>query len=113
MEFPKPKSHEKFNIAGNKSQDLDELKDMKLVRLKRQYTKHMQTRYYRAPEVILLNQQKASLFAMDVWSVGCIMAELFDMMQVNCPDYHHRSVLFPGRSSFPLSGRQGDPNDQL
>mmetsp|Transcript_7635 Transcript_7635/g.11851 ORF Transcript_7635/g.11851 Transcript_7635/m.11851 type:complete len:272 (-) Transcript_7635:597-1412(-) len=38
-----------------------------------QYTQHVSTRFYRAPEVILLQRYGPSL---DVWSLGCILAEL-------------------------------------
>lgn len=37
-------------------------------------TDYISTRWYRAPEVILSQKQYAG--AIDVWSVGCILAEL-------------------------------------
>lgn len=37
-------------------------------------TDYISTRWYRAPEVIL--SQKQYTGAIDVWSVGCILAEL-------------------------------------
>lgn len=46
-------------------------------------TEYVQTRWYRAPEVMLSSQQYNH--AVDVWSVGCIMAELLN-----------RRVLFKG-----------------
>lgn len=48
-------------------------------------TEYVATRWYRAPEVML--NRKAYTKAIDVWSVGCIFAE----MLVNRP-------LFPGRN---------------
>ena len=44
-------------------------------------TKHVVTRWYRAPELILLNSQYTA--AVDVWSVGCIFAELLQVLQAN------------------------------
>ena len=42
-------------------------------------TEYVQTRWYRAPEVMLSSQQYNH--AVDVWSVGCIMAELLNRYQ--------------------------------
>lgn len=47
-------------------------------------TEYVATRWYRAPEIMLLHTLYST--AVDLWSVGCIMAELF----LACP-------LFPGR----------------
>jgi len=48
---------------------------------------YIATRWYRAPEVIL--NRKPYTKAVDLWSVGCILAELIG-----------RKPLFPGRDSF-------------
>lgn len=69
--------------------------------MKRQLTGHVVTRWYRAPELILLQEHYTE--AIDVWSVGCIFAELLGMMKENVPSYVERSPLFPGSSCFPLS----------
>lgn len=45
------------------------------VPLRRQYSTHVITRHYRPPEVILLQPY---LYAVDLWSVGCILAELLN-----------------------------------
>lgn len=45
---------------------------------KKQLTSHVVTRWYRAPELILLQEDYTE--AIDVWSVGCIFAELLGMM---------------------------------
>lgn len=45
---------------------------------------YMQSRYYRAPELIFKINKS---FPMDIWSVGCIMYEIYDGL-----------ALFPGRS---------------
>lgn len=61
----------------------------------------MVTRWYRAPELILLEKDYNG--AIDIWAVGCIFAELLTMMQENFPNIHDRKPLFPGGSCFPLS----------
>ena len=61
--------------------------------LTRELTKHVVTRWYRAPELILLNDKYTT--AIDMWSVGCILAELLSMQTQT---YKHRMPLFPGRS---------------
>lgn len=40
---------------------------------------HVATRWYRAPELILLEKKYNA--AIDVWSVGCILGELLCMMK--------------------------------
>jgi len=63
----------------------------------RQMTTHVVTRWYRAPELILLQRYTT---AIDMWSFACILAELLTMLP-NGPS--ERNALFPGRSCFPLS----------
>ncbi|XP_042164172.1 serine/threonine-protein kinase MAK isoform X2 [Oncorhynchus tshawytscha] len=49
------------------------------------YTEYVSTRWYRAPEVLLRSQSYSS--PIDIWAVGCIMAELYTLRP-----------LFPGNS---------------
>eukprot|EP00929_Paragymnodinium_shiwhaense_P000351 TRINITY_DN100597_c0_g1_i1.p1 TRINITY_DN100597_c0_g1~~TRINITY_DN100597_c0_g1_i1.p1 ORF type:complete len:444 (-),score=101.31 TRINITY_DN100597_c0_g1_i1:349-1680(-) len=74
---------------------------------KRVMTKHVVTRWYRAPELALL--QDFYTYAIDVWSSGCIYAELLQMLN---PDVHavDRSPLFPGKSCYPLSPARNQPD---
>jgi mitogen-activated protein kinase 1/3 len=67
--------------------------------LKRHLTGHVVTRWYRAPELILLQENYTE--AIDVWSVGCIYAELLGMLEGTKTE--DRGPLFPGSSCFPLS----------
>lgn len=67
---------------------------------KRAMTQHVVTRWYRAPELILL--QHGYTEAIDIWSIGCIFAELLQM-QEDAIRYEDRGPLFPGSSCFPLS----------
>lgn len=49
--------------------------------MSKQLTRHVVTRWYRAPEVILMNDFYS--YSIDIWSVGCIFAELMSMMKEN------------------------------
>ena len=69
--------------------------------LSRQLTKHVVTRWYRAPELILIQPYSSSV---DIWSLGCIFGELLSMQEGSVPTYQDRAPLFPGGSCFPLSG---------
>ncbi|GAV78214.1 Pkinase domain-containing protein [Cephalotus follicularis] len=51
------------------------------------YTEYVSTRWYRAPEVLLLSSSYTP--AIDMWAVGAILAELFTM-----------SPIFPGESEI-------------
>jgi mitogen-activated protein kinase 1/3 len=63
--------------------------------LARTLTVKVVTRYYRAPELLLGTHEYNS--AIDIWSVGCILAEMLSSL---APTEHRRgeSVLFPGES---------------
>ena len=65
-----------------------------------QLTKHVATRWYRAPELILLAEYDA---AVDMWSAGCIFAELLSMQEESVRDFRRRRPLCPGSTCFPLS----------
>lgn len=82
---------------------MSQLKKTKELRknMKRQLTGHVVTRWYRAPELILLEKDYGP--AIDMWSVGCIFAELLGMMKQSAATYLDRKPLFPGKSCFPLS----------
>ena len=62
---------------------------------------HVVTRWYRAPELILIEKDYSS--AIDMWSVGCIFAELMMMIKENAATFLDRTPLFPGKFCFPLS----------
>ena len=56
----------------------------------------IQTRWYRAPEVILLQDYDPNI---DIWSVGCTFAEL---LSVSSPS-NSCKPLFAGTSCYPIS----------
>ena len=64
-------------------------------------SKHVVTRWYRAPEVILA--QDNYTYKIDIWSVGCIFAELLSMMKDNYSHFTERKPLFPGETCRLLS----------
>jgi mitogen-activated protein kinase 1/3 len=88
---------------------------------KRELTGHVGTRWYRSPEVILL--EKVYTTSVDIWGLGCVFAELLGMMKEIQPNHKQRKALFPGNSCYPLSpavsptlniaGNSVSPGDQL
>jgi len=66
----------------------------------RELTSHVCTRWYRAPEVILLQADYTA--ALDLWSVGCIFGELLGMLGSGRAR-ERRGPLFPGDCCYPLS----------
>lgn len=57
---------------------------------------HVVTRWYRSPEIILLERDYGP--PIDIWSVGCIFAELLTMLKENAKSQFERKPLFPGNS---------------
>mmetsp|Transcript_19435 Transcript_19435/g.29874 ORF Transcript_19435/g.29874 Transcript_19435/m.29874 type:complete len:257 (-) Transcript_19435:248-1018(-) len=88
-------------------------------RPERRNSAHVQTRYYRSPEVILLERDYDE--RIDLWSLGCVLGE----MLLSLPCYRREvmalRILFPGQSCYPLSPISGTDeakikvtiNDQL
>eukprot|EP00475_Leptophrys_vorax_P042663 TRINITY_DN80490_c0_g1_i1.p1 TRINITY_DN80490_c0_g1~~TRINITY_DN80490_c0_g1_i1.p1 ORF type:complete len:622 (+),score=126.85 TRINITY_DN80490_c0_g1_i1:188-2053(+) len=74
-------------------------------RHRRQLTMHVVTRWYRPPEVILLAEQYDC--AVDMWSLGCIMADLLSMVKENVSDPLQRRPIFPGNTCYPLTAEDG------
>lgn len=107
---PHPHTH---ILVENEEDKTNEAK----MKLNRDLTRHIVTRWYRAPEVILITQDRKYLPAIDMWSIGCIMSELLQMQRENVPDAAKREPLFPGKSCFPLSAKDPfayqDRMDQL
>ncbi|POW11912.1 hypothetical protein PSTT_04912 [Puccinia striiformis] len=75
------------NILVNENCDL-KICDFGLARLQDpQMTGYVSTRYYRAPEIMLtwqkydsisLNQNVSAVYLVDIWSAGCIFAEMLE-----------------------------------
>ena len=87
----------------------------------KQLSGYIATRWYRPPEIILLETVYDT--SVDMWGLGCVFAELLEMIKENQPNIEKRSALFPGTSCFPLSPSTNaemdlknpltTPNDQL
>merc|ERR1719295_1750699 len=89
-----------FGLARGFAEDLmadkkQQKKNRKKKGIQRGLTTHVVTRWYQAPEVILLQQKQATLTAVDMWSVGCIFGELLQMQKDNCSTVWKRGPLFP------------------
>lgn len=80
-----------------------------LKKQERSKTCGVQSRFYRAPEVITLHKQYGK--AADVWSMGCILLDTLLSLQ------NKSRYLFRGKQCFPISppaGRDAKPsNDQI
>jgi len=100
-DLPLPKAESKPAKQGNPKLVKSSGGLIKATNMKRELTGHVVTRWYRAPELILLEKDYTA--AIDVWSVGCIFGELLGMIKENAPTFLDRSPLFPGTSCFPLS----------
>lgn len=64
-------------------------------------TLRVTTRWYRAPEIILLDKDYNK--PIDIWAVGCIFGELLKTMRIVCADALQRFPLFPGKYCYPVS----------
>lgn len=71
-------------------------------------TPHVVTRHYRAPELILLQGRYTE--AIDMWSAGCIYAEMTQLL-AGARANSRRGPLFPGTTCFPLSPDVDHPGD--
>lgn len=66
-------------------------------KLRKTLTPHVITRWYRPPEVILMEPIYTE--AIDMWAVGCIFGELLGKLKGNTTT----GPLFPGSNCYPLS----------
>lgn len=64
---------------------------------------HITSRWYRPPEIIMVEKNYDT--AVDMWSMGCVFAEMLyctDVYKAENKNLENR-FLFPGSSCFPLS----------
>eukprot|EP00494_Astrolonche_serrata_P032686 UN32955 len=92
MNFARPSPKSAKIIPEEKVQDLDCLTR---IAFKKEATHHVATRFYRPPEVSMRQQKRELLSAIDVWSTGCIFAELLQTMKSVSPE-GMRGILFEG-----------------
>ena len=73
--------------------------------MKRSLSVHVGSRWYRAPEINLVEKQYD--YASDMWSLGCIIYELIQYFFKNKNEsdlsFNKDRILFKGKSCFPLS----------
>lgn len=78
--------------------------------LRQETTTHVVTRWYRAPELILKAQKREWSAAIDMWALGCIMAELMTYLEYRAQHLStaNMSAFLPGRHSqnSPLPKRR-------
>lgn len=72
----------------------------------REMSRSIQSRWYRAPEIILTERYYDQ--AIDMWSIGCVLYELLHCSSEyipnhNLPGYVDNRFPFQGTSCFPLS----------
>lgn len=88
----------------------------------RELSYHVASRWYRAPEICLLQKNYGQ--AADIWSTGCVLAELLNQIKTNLSGIsreagEQKRLLFEGDSCYPLSPickdekKNVSKNDQL
>ena len=73
---------------------------------KRSMSSHVSSRWFRAPEIALVEKQYDS--ASDLWSLGCCLHELMQMKNGEAKNPGTGYALFPSNHCFPLSPKQED-----
>lgn len=99
-----------FNLARtvDKSED-DDSAPPPPTPVRRLLTRHVVTRWYRPPEIILKLEYDEKI---DVWSAGCILAELFGALNTN-GRISQSGPLFRGSSCAGLSSDIKEHGDQM
>jgi len=67
----------------------------------RELSPHVVTRYFRAPEIILMDKNYNQ--KVDIWACGAIFCELLKMKKENWASFLSRKTFFKGKSWAPLS----------
>jgi len=96
----------KIEAAKIYKEDEADPNNLRAYKFQPKITKHVVTRYYRAPEISLLIQKRNKLPAIDIWSVGCIMGELLQMIPGQEQGVRgKREILLKGAADLVLSPR--------
>merc|ERR1711934_1119079 len=90
-----------LTAMGKKTAAEEYAKPQNNLAMSRKLTQHVVTRWYRPPELILMQTDYTA--AVDVWSFGCIFGELVKTLDPSA----RVGPLFPGRTSYPLSRDRG------
>ena len=72
---------------------------------KKKLTTHVVTRWYRSPEIILMEGKYD--FGVDTWALGCVIGEVLKLVDTKEKKANSHSswttALFPGNCCYPLS----------
>lgn len=70
---------------------------------RRHLSNHVVSRFYRPPEIILMEKQYDT--KVDMWSAGCVFAEFLQVLHSDPNEENSSSdrILLPGKSCYPLS----------
>ena len=90
-----------FNNNAEPIEGIDKAGEETKTEYARRLTNHVVTRWYRAPEIILMQEDYGP--PIDIWAAGCIFAELLNTIKENTPRQADRKPLFPGTSCLLLS----------
>ena len=110
-----PNCIKSFYISRKKeeiAQILNETKDERR-KYKRDLSKHVCSRWYRPPEIILGENYG---YSADIWGLGCIFAELLCLRKKSKIVVDDRSIFLKGNFCFPLtpkSEKNEDEKDQM
>jgi serine/threonine protein kinase len=75
---------------------------------KKKLTSHVVTRWYRSPELILMEQNYD--YGVDTWAVGWVIGEILKMVNTSSTDIK-KGALFPGYCCYPLSPADKDQSE--
>ena len=102
------KANEKLQKIHRREQiALQQLENCEILEAEdRELSDHVQSRWYRAPEICILHKRYDQ--AIDMWGIGCVLAELLNQLgtikKKKTQRYGQKMrVLFPSDSCFPLS----------
>ena len=77
--------------------------------LARTLSRRVVTRYYRAPELLLGSRSYGT--AIDIWSLGCILAEMLHSLDLASRSSSSSPVLFPGESGDEYPSAMSLPSE--
>ena len=99
----------KRNMSGCLNKYSQEIKEKP-----RDMSMYVGSRYYRAPEVILLDESYQQ--SVDIWSLGCILYEMIYVSSdySNCKNFDvHDRYAFRGDSCYPLSPKDKEDESHI
>ena len=91
-------SQKNFDIKESIGRKINTIQQNDSTRKKRSLSSHVSSRWYRAPEIALVEKQYD--ISADMWGIGCILFELLRATQIKATEYQ---PLFEGKSCYPLS----------